>query len=63
MLRLVLRHPVPGRLLHRVVLLPLPLVLKLADAMVGKGDPPIIRAEVLALAGIVEAAAGAGGRR
>lgn len=40
--------------------LPLPLVLKLVDALTGLGDPPIARAEVLALAGIAEAAPGAG---
>lgn len=37
--------------------LPLPLVSKLADALTGLGDPPIARAEVLALAGIAEAGA------
>lgn len=36
--------------------LPLPLVMKLADALEGLGEPPIARAEVLALGGIGDAA-------
>lgn len=40
--------------------LPLPLVAKVADALSGLGTPPIARGEVLALAGIRDAAAGAG---
>lgn len=39
--------------------LPLPLVLKLAEALVGRGAPPIARAEVLALAGVAEVPSGA----
>jgi len=39
--------------------LPLPLVLAVADALAGLGDPPIARDEVLALAGIRVAAGGA----
>lgn len=32
--------------------LPLPLVIKIADALIGKGEPPIKRGEVMALAGV-----------
>lgn len=39
--------------------LPLPLVAAAADVLTGLGEPPIAREEVLALAGIREAAAGA----
>jgi phage repressor protein C with HTH and peptisase S24 domain len=39
--------------------LPLPLVSKVADVLAGRGDPPVSREEVLALAGLREAGAGA----